>query len=372
VIHPIAELDPMPVPAPSPSAPGLVHTPVTPFSRDGAIDLDSYARLIEFHIGNGADSLALPMHAGESVSLPDGERRGLLAFAIKCVNGRKPVIAHVSETGTGVAAALARHAEEAGATAVIATTPYYWTPPPAMVLEHFAQIGAAVRIPFFVTTRPGAGHRVNTELCLADRFPASWRGSTQLDWQFMIDLMTRCATIIRVSTATGTELMVSAGAIGATGIFAPLAGIAPRLARVCDLCRQDRLSRRARREADRGAAQAVAGWRGKPPTAMRAAGRDYGEYGGIALTPSPSTRWRARCDQPRAYARLVSVTIEAAVRDQRLAGDRRALGACEMHTAAATSSAWSFATANPRAHRIHRAGSVVRTARARRGIQPSG
>ena len=71
-----------------------------------------------------------------------------------------PVIAHVSETGTAIAAALARHAEEAGAAAVIATTPYYWTPPPAMVLEHFAQIGAAVRIPFFVYNAPEemAGH----------------------------------------------------------------------------------------------------------------------------------------------------------------------------------------------------------------------
>ena len=88
------------------------------------------------------------------VSLPDGERRALLEFAIKQVNGRKPVIAHVSETGTGIAAALARHAEKAGATAIVATTPYYWTPPAAMVLEHFRRIGAAVTIPFFVYNAP--------------------------------------------------------------------------------------------------------------------------------------------------------------------------------------------------------------------------
>src|SRR5262245_57173997 len=120
-----------------PFNPSLVHTPVTPFTGSRAIDYDRYGELIEFHIANGADALALPMHAGESVSLPDGERRALLEFAIKCVNGRKPVIAHVSETGTRIAAALARHAEDAGAAAIVATTPYYWTPPPAMVLELF-------------------------------------------------------------------------------------------------------------------------------------------------------------------------------------------------------------------------------------------
>src|SRR5882672_12429174 len=134
--------------------PGLVHTPVTPFTAERAIDYDRYGKLIEFHIANDADVLALPMHAGESVSLPDGERRALLEFAIKCVNGRKPIIAHVSETGTNIAVALARHAEDAGASAIIATTPYYWTPPPAMVLEHFIRIGSAVALPFFVYNAP--------------------------------------------------------------------------------------------------------------------------------------------------------------------------------------------------------------------------
>src|ERR1700720_3741100 len=148
--------------------PGLVHTPVTPFTREGAVDFDRYGKLIEFHIGHGADALALPMHAGESVSLPDGERRALFEFAIARVNGRRPVIAHVSETGTAIAAALARHAEAAGAAAVVATTPYYWTPPPAMLLEHFAIIGPAVKLPFLVLNGPeeNSGSKVSAELML--------------------------------------------------------------------------------------------------------------------------------------------------------------------------------------------------------------
>src|SRR5713226_3613449 len=217
--------------------PGLVHTPVTPFTRERAVDFDRYANLIEFHIGHGADALALPMHAGESVSLPDGERRALLAYAIKSVNGRKPVIAHGSETGTGIAAALARHAQEIGAMAIVATTPYYWTPPPAMVLEHFAQIGAAVEIPFFLYNAPEEmqGAKVNAELCLKliARLP-NFAGvvDLSLDWQFMIELMTDAPRLRPgFRLLAGAELMVSAAAIGATGMFAPLAGIAPRLVR---------------------------------------------------------------------------------------------------------------------------------------------
>src|SRR3974390_1467858 len=149
-------------------APRLAHSPVTPFSHEGAIDFELYGRLIDFHSENGAQSLALPMHAGESVSLRDDERRRLVEFAIAHVKGRRPVIAHVSEAGTGMAAALARHAREAGAAAVVATTPYYWTPPAAMVIEHFSQIGSAVKIPFLVYNAPDdmAGSRINTELAL--------------------------------------------------------------------------------------------------------------------------------------------------------------------------------------------------------------
>src|SRR5215470_8202808 len=121
--------------------PGLVHVPVTPFAEEGRIDFDLCATMIDFHLRNGADALALPMHAGESVSLSEDEKRRVLAFAIARAKG-VPVIAHVSNAGSAIAAALARDAERSGATAIVATTPYYWTPPPAMLLEHFCAIGS--------------------------------------------------------------------------------------------------------------------------------------------------------------------------------------------------------------------------------------
>src|SRR5258708_36122337 len=102
--------------------PSLVHTPLTPFTGDNAVDFDTFAKLIAFHLRHGAEALAIPMHAGESVSLTDAEKREVIAFAVKTA-GKVPVIAHVSDAGTGIAAALARHAESAGAAAVIATTP---------------------------------------------------------------------------------------------------------------------------------------------------------------------------------------------------------------------------------------------------------
>jgi 4-hydroxy-tetrahydrodipicolinate synthase len=265
--------------------PGLVHLPVTPFAPDRRIDFDRLGKLIEFHIRNGADALALPTHAGESVSLTDTEKRALIEFAVKHIAGRVPLIAHVSDAGTAIAAALARHAEAAGAAAILATTPYYWTPPPEMILEHFVQIGAAVRLPFLVHNAPEdmSGAKVSAELMLKligqlDNFAGLVDSS--LDWQFMIDLIME-ARHARPGflLISGTELMVSAAAIGATAMFAPLAGIAPALVRrLFNLCRDDKLfeARAAQEDIARLRQLFKAGGVASLKTALAARGRDCG------------------------------------------------------------------------------------------------
>jgi 4-hydroxy-tetrahydrodipicolinate synthase len=263
---------------------GLVHTPVMPFTAERRIDFDLLGRLIDFHQRHGADALALPMHAAESVSLPEAEKRAVVEYAVK--HAKVPVVAHVSEAGSALAATLARHAEDAGAAAIVATTPYYWTPPPAMVLEHFALIGAAVKIPLFVHNAPDdmAGSKVTAELMvkLIGRLE-NFAGlvDQSLDWQFMIELMTLARNVRpEFQLLTGTELMVSAAAIGATGMLSPLACIAPKLIRsLHDACRAgDLFAARATQEEVASLRQAMKpGGASQLKAALRAMGRDCGE-----------------------------------------------------------------------------------------------
>ena len=263
---------------------GLVHTPVMPFGRDGRIDFDLFGKLIDFHQRHGAEALALPMHAAESVSLPEAEKHAVVEFAVK--RAKVPVVAHVSEAGSALAAALARHAEGAGAAAIVATTPYYWTPPPAMVLEHFALIGGAVKIPFFVHNAPDdmAGSKVTADLMvkLIGRLE-NFAGlvDQSLDWQFLIELMTLARKQRPAfQLLTGTELMVSAAAIGATGMFAPLASIAPQLIRTLfDACRAGKLFDARAAQEDVAALRQATKPGGAPilKAALRLMGRDCGE-----------------------------------------------------------------------------------------------
>lgn len=224
---------------------GLVHAPLTPFA-DGRIDYSTYGKLLDFHIRHGAEALALPMHAGESVSLTAGERQALLEFVLGHVDGRVPVIAHVSEAGTSIASALATHAKSAGAAALIATVPYYWTPPQQMLVEHFEAIGKAGGLPFFVLNTPSDMADVEfapkSVVDLIKRLP-EFAGliDTSLDWQYMIEVVTvGRAEKPDFQFVSGTEYLISASAVGATGLLSPLASLAPNLVReLYQLCRAE-------------------------------------------------------------------------------------------------------------------------------------
>ncbi|MEY4264626.1 MAG: hypothetical protein RL373_1194 [Pseudomonadota bacterium] len=227
--------------------PGLVHTPVTPFTTDLKIDYSRYEQLLEFHLAQGAQSLAITMHAGESVSLTDQEQRAQFAFATKQVNGRVPLLAHVSDSGTRIALERAQYAESIGMQAVICTTPYYWTPPAPMILEHFLQVSQAVKLPFFVFYSPDemGGITLSTDLILklVDQRP-NFAGmiDASLDWQFMINIISNVwRKKPEFQLLAGNEYMVSAGAIGATSMLSGLGAIAPKLIKeLYTICRTEK------------------------------------------------------------------------------------------------------------------------------------
>jgi 4-hydroxy-tetrahydrodipicolinate synthase len=287
---------------------GLVHAPLTPFSGAG-IDFDLYGNVIDFHLGKGAEGLAVPMHTGESVSLTVEERKALLEFAIKHARGRAPVIAHASESGTDIAASLAAHAKQSGAAAIIATGPYYWTPPQAMLLEHFAAIGVAGGRPLFLYNAPGemGGAKITTELVLKllDRLP-NFAGliDASHDWQFMIEVVS-CARRIKpeFQLVSATEYLISAGAIGATGVLSSLSNVAPRLVReLYDLCSKERYQDAQSRQSDLAVLYRLLQQTGV--SGLKAASRLMGRDCGVPRHPLPTL---AEADSRVLAAKLAAI-----------------------------------------------------------------
>jgi 4-hydroxy-tetrahydrodipicolinate synthase len=126
---------------------------VTPF-RDGSLDEARLRELIEWQIAEGTNGLVPVGTTGESPTLSHEEHRKVVEWCIDQAKGRVPVIAGAGSNATSEAVALARHAEKAGADAVLVVTPYYNKPTQEGMYVHFKAVNDAIGIPIIIYNIP--------------------------------------------------------------------------------------------------------------------------------------------------------------------------------------------------------------------------
>ena len=99
---------------------GVLSAIVTPFTPDGErIDERALRRLIDQGISDGLHGFVPAGGTGEFSVLSHDERRRLIDIVTDQAAGRVPVLAHTGATSTREAIALSKHAQQAGATAVM-------------------------------------------------------------------------------------------------------------------------------------------------------------------------------------------------------------------------------------------------------------
>jgi 4-hydroxy-tetrahydrodipicolinate synthase len=126
---------------------GVCASTVTPFTADGRLDLPRIGPHIDWIIADGAQALSPLGSSGEFAALDSGERRAVLEAAIDANAGRLPVVAGTHHCRTSEAVELSKHAERAGADALLIVPPYYMAPTPSQVMDHYRRIAEAVSIP---------------------------------------------------------------------------------------------------------------------------------------------------------------------------------------------------------------------------------
>lgn len=127
---------------------------VTPF-RQGEVDLDAYAALVELQMANGAAGIVVNGTTAEPSTLTTQERERLLEIAVEAADGIVPVVAATGSQSYAESLRLTRHAAEAGADAVLVVTPYYIRPSQDGLVEYFTSLGAATELPFLIYHIPG-------------------------------------------------------------------------------------------------------------------------------------------------------------------------------------------------------------------------
>src|SRR5213595_2280918 len=126
---------------------------VTPF-RNGSLDEAAFRGLVSWQITEGTRGLVPVGTTGESPTLSHDEHRRVVEWCVEQVNRRVPVVAGAGSNSTAEAIAFARHAENAGADAVLIVTPYYNKPTQEGLYQHFKAINDAIGIPIFIYNIP--------------------------------------------------------------------------------------------------------------------------------------------------------------------------------------------------------------------------
>lgn len=139
---------------------GSITALITPF-RDGAVDEACFQALVQRQIDNGTHGLVPVGTTGESPTLSHEEHKRVVELCIEVAqakNGKGEkafVIAGAGSNSTIEAVDLAKHAEKAGAEAVLVVTPYYNKPTQEGLYQHYKAINDAVNIPIFIYNIPG-------------------------------------------------------------------------------------------------------------------------------------------------------------------------------------------------------------------------
>lgn len=133
---------------------GSMTALITPF-RDGAVDEKAFAAFVDWQLAEGTHAVIPCGTTGESPTLSHEEHHRVTAICIEVAKGRAPVIAGTGSNSTEEAVSLSRHAQKAGADALLVVTPYYNKPNPEGQYLHFKAIAEAVDLPIFIYNIPG-------------------------------------------------------------------------------------------------------------------------------------------------------------------------------------------------------------------------
>jgi 4-hydroxy-tetrahydrodipicolinate synthase len=126
---------------------------ITPF-RNGSLDEKAFRHLVEWQIAEGTNGLVPVGTTGESPTLNHDEHKQVVEWCVQTVKGRVPVVAGAGSNSTREAIELSRHAEKAGADAVLVVTPYYNKPTQEGLYQHYKAINDAIGIPIIIYNIP--------------------------------------------------------------------------------------------------------------------------------------------------------------------------------------------------------------------------
>jgi 4-hydroxy-tetrahydrodipicolinate synthase len=207
---------------------GVTVAIVTPF-KNGEVDWDDLAKLVDWHVEQGTDGLVPCGTTGESPTLDHEEHERVVAFVCERARGRLKIMAGTGSNSTREAIRMTKAAKKAGADGTLQVGPYYNKPTQEGYFRHFAAIADACDLPQVIYNIPG-------------------RTGSEIAPETIARLAERCPTVVAVKEATGkldmasqvaalTDLTILSGddsltlpimSVGGKGVVSVVGNIVPR------------------------------------------------------------------------------------------------------------------------------------------------
>lgn len=133
---------------------GIIPPLVTPLLDRDRLDQAGLERLIDHTIAGGVHGLFILGTTGEAPSLSYRLRREMISQATRLVDDRVPVLVGITDTSFVESVELAKHAADAGARAVVLSTPYYFPAGQTELTSYIQHIAAELPLPLVLYNMP--------------------------------------------------------------------------------------------------------------------------------------------------------------------------------------------------------------------------
>ena len=210
---------------------GIATAMVTPMTPHG-VDYDTLARFIDFQLEEGINALVAVGTTGESATLTPQERKDVIRFTVKRVNGRVPVVAGTGTNNTEHVIDFTRSACDDGADGLLIVTPYYNKATQNGLIAHYTTIADQAEKPIImynVPSRTGCNMLPSTVATLADHPMIAGLKEASGNMAQVVEIFQRCGD--KLDVYSGEDgLVVPIMSMGGSGCISVLSNVVPKLA----------------------------------------------------------------------------------------------------------------------------------------------
>jgi len=223
---------------------GSIPPLITPF-RNGKVDYDAYAGLVEFQVKSGSHGILVTGTTSEPSTLTIEERNRCVDVAVEAARGKVPIVAATGSQSHADSTVLSQHADAAGADALLIVTPYYIRPPQRGLVAYYSDLGKRTKLPWMIYHIPGRA-AVSVTLDTLDQISRNCPNFVGIkhavdDLGFVSTCLDKFGMDFRIFVGL-EDLSYPMMAVGACGLMNAVGNLMPKqLARMCELLWQDKM-----------------------------------------------------------------------------------------------------------------------------------